>query len=139
MVVDSLLYVDKVAGLVGKEQRNWLAKHLQESPDRPTVFFVHHSLGDGDGDLLDFNRVFEIMKPHRKVKAIFYGHSHRYHVEQRDHIYLINQPAIGYNFNDAQPVGWLDAKFTRKGVALKLHAIGGNVADHGKTTEVAWA
>ena len=139
VVLDSLLYVDKVAGLLGKAQRDWLSKFLETSPDQPTVFFVHHTLGDGDGDLLDFDRVFEILKPHRKVKAIFYGHSHRYHVDQRDHIHLINQPAIGYNFNDSQPVGWLDAQFTAEGVSLRLNAIGGNTAGDGKTTTVAWS
>ena len=138
VVLDSLLYVDKVAGLMGKAQREWLAKFLEETNDKPIVFFVHHTLSDRDGDLLDFDRVFRIMQPHKKVKAIFYGHSHRYHIEQREHIYLINQPAIGYNFNDEQPVGWLDAKFTTSDVKLTLHAIGGNVADDGKTKTVTW-
>lgn len=139
VVLDSLLYVNKVAGLLGKAQRNWLKKHLETSPDRPTVFFVHHTLDDGDGDLLDFDRIFQVMRPHRKVKAIFYGHSHRYHVDQREHVYLINQPAIGYNFNDDQPVGWLDAHFSPQGVNLKLHAIGGNESQDGKTQKVRWA
>ena len=139
VILDSLLYVNKVAGLLGKGQRNWLAKFLDEADESPIVFFVHHTLNDGDGDLLDFDRVFEIMKPHRKVKAIFYGHSHRYHVEQREHIYLINQPAIGYNFNDTEPVGWLDAQFTPRQVELTLHAVGGNASNNGQTKTIAWS
>lgn len=139
VILDSLLYVDKVAGLLGNAQRAWLAKFLETTDETPIVFFVHHTLGDGDGDLLDFDRVFGLMKPHRKVKAIFYGHSHRYHVEQREHIFLINQPAVGYNFNDDQPVGWLDAYFSPTNVRMKLHAIGGNATDDGKEQSVAWA
>ncbi len=139
VVLDSLLYVNKVAGLLGKSQRVWLERFLGESDDRPVVFFVHHSLGDGDGDLLDFDRVFEVMRPHRKVKAVFYGHSHTYHVDQREHVYLINQPAIGYNFNDAQPVGWLNATFTQKGVSMTLNAVGGNQKADGETKEIEWA
>src|SRR5690606_33357489 len=103
------------------------------------VFFLHHTLGDGDGDLLDFEQVFQIMKPYRQVKAIFYGHSHAYSIAQRDHIYLINQPAVGYNFSDAQPVGWLDAKFSPQGVGLTLHAIGGNLEEDGQTKQIEWA
>lgn len=139
VVLDSLLYVDKVAGLLGKGQRDWIKSFLEKPDDRPIVFFVHHSLGDGDGDLLDFDRVFQVMVPQKKVKAIFYGHSHRYNIEQRQHVFLVNQPAIGYNFVDQQPVGWLDASFTPTGVNLVLNAIGGNVEKDRKATKLEWA
>lgn len=139
VVLDSLLYVDKVAGLLGKAQRTFIAEFLEQAEPAPTVFLVHHSLGDGDGDLLDFERLFRILQPHRHVKAIFYGHSHRYHIEKREHIHLINLPAVGYNFDDSQPVGWVDATFTSAGVDLKLHAIGGNVTGNGQTKQVQWA
>ena len=139
LLLDSLLYVDKVAGLLGKSQRDWLAKFLDESDDRPHVLMVHHTLGDGDGDLLDANRMFEIIGKHQKVKAVFYGHSHRYSVDRRGHIQLINLPAVGYNFGDDQPVGWIDARFTRDGVSMKLNAIGGNRMGDGKTTTVTWS
>ena len=139
ILLDSLLYVDKVAGLLGKAQRNWLAEFLQSSDDRPHVLVVHHTLGDGDGDLLDVDRLFAIIGKHPKVKAVFYGHSHVYAQSQRDHIQLINLPAVGYNFGDGQPVGWVDARFSRQGVAMTLHAIGGNRAGDGKTINVAWS
>ena len=136
--LDSLLYVDKVAGLLGQDQRAWLEQFLKQADDRPIVFFVHHTLGEGDGDLLDTDRFFQILKPHRQVKAIFYGHSHVYEYGFREGKHLINLPAVGYNFSDAQPVGWLDARFHRKGVDLTLHATGGNKADDGRTTSLKW-
>ncbi len=139
IVLDSLLYVDKVAGFLGKAQRTWLAKFLETSDDRPHVLLVHHTLGDGDGDLLDVDRLFAIISQHRKVKAIFYGHSHRYAQDRRGHIQLINLPAVGYNFSDDQPVGWVDARFSREGVAMVLHTIGGNRDGEGMTTSISWA
>lgn len=139
IVLDSLLYVDKVAGLLGKAQRTWLTDFLDRSDDRPHVLLVHHTLGDGDGDLLDVDRLFEIIGRHHKVKAIFYGHSHRYSQDRRDHIHLINLPAIGYNFDDSQPVGWVDAHFTMEGVTMELHAIAGNRAGDGKTIALQWS
>ena len=138
IVLDSLLYVDKVAGLLGKAQRTWLSEFLESSDDRPHVLLVHHTLGDGDGDLLDVDRLFTIISQHRKVKALFYGHSHRYAVEQRGHIHTINLPAVGYNFNDSQPIGWVDARFSRDGVAMKLYAIGGNRDGDQETTSISW-
>jgi Icc protein len=138
IVLDSLLYVNKVAGLLGNGQRSWLAEFLAKADKRPTVLFVHHTLGDGDGDLLDADRLFGILEPHRQVKAIFYGHSHRYAIEQRGDLHLINLPAVGYNFSNNQPVGWVDARFSPGGVELTLHAIGGNRDDHGKKKFVEW-
>lgn len=138
IVLDSLLYVNKVAGLLGKAQRTWLAEYLETADDRPTALFVHHTLGDGDTDLLDVDRLFRIIEPHRQVKAIFYGHSHRYAVDRRDHVQLVNLPAVGYNFNDREPVGWVDARFSRSGVAMTLHAIGGNEDEDGETRVVEW-
>src|SRR5947207_7164650 len=78
ILLDSLLYVNKAAGLLGKTQQEWLARYLKESDARPSVIVVHHTLGDGDGDLLDVERLFQSIRPHRKVEAVIYGHSHKY-------------------------------------------------------------
>ncbi|MDF9797615.1 Icc protein [Catalinimonas alkaloidigena] len=138
IILDSLLYVNKVAGLLGESQRKWLTSYLKTSDNKPTVLFVHHTLGDGDTDLLDANRMFEIIRPYQKVKAIFYGHSHRYHIEKKENIYLVNLPAVGYNFKDDQPIGWVDAVFDEKGVKLSLQAIGGNMGENAKLSELKW-
>ncbi|MBI4660474.1 MAG: metallophosphoesterase [Verrucomicrobia bacterium] len=138
ILLDSLLYVDRVAGLLGKVQREWLAQYLEKSDQRATVLFVHHTLGDADGDLLDTERLFRLVRPHKQVKAIFYGHSHKYAFAEEAGIQLVNLPAVGYNFEDAEPVGWVDARFTAEGADLTLKAFGGNQSGDGKTTSVAW-
>jgi 3',5'-cyclic-AMP phosphodiesterase len=138
ILLDSLLYVDRVAGLLGQAQREWLGRYLTSVDDRATVFFVHHTLGDGDSDLLDAERFFRIIQPFRKVKAVFYGHSHRYSMEVDRGLHLVNLPAVGYNFRDQEPVGWVDARFTEEGVALTLRALAGNRAQDGATRSLAW-
>src|SRR5437763_14279226 len=92
-----------------------------DSDRRQTVLFVHHTLGDGDGELLDVQRLFELVRPHRKVKAIVYGHSHKYAFSQEAGIHLINLPAVRYNFSDEGPVGWVDAFFTPQRADLQLY------------------
>jgi 3',5'-cyclic-AMP phosphodiesterase len=138
VLLDSLLYVNKTAGLLGNSQRSWLEGMLRTSDDKPTVLFVHHTLTEQDDALLDVDRLFALIKPHRKVKAVFYGHSHEYKYEVLDGIHLVNQPAVGYNFSDAEPVGWLTGKFRRQGVDLTLNAFAGNTREHGKTRSLAW-
>jgi 3',5'-cyclic AMP phosphodiesterase CpdA len=138
ILLDSLLYVNKVAGLLGKSQRDWLDQYLARVDGRPTVLFVHHTLGNGDGELLDAEALFRIIQPYAKVKAIFYGHSHEYSFRQYRGIHLVNLPAVGYNFADKEPVGWVDAFFSATGVDLTLKAFGGNRQQDGQTTNLVW-
>lgn len=138
VVLDSLLHVNEVPGFLGKGQREWLGGFLEQQRDRPVVLFVHHTLGDQDGDLLDADRFFALLRPHRHVKAVFYGHSHVWQRDRRARLHLINLPAVGYNFADTQPVGWVEARFRREGVELTLRAIAGNRAEDGQTFPVPW-
>ena len=138
VVLDSLLYVNQVAGLLGKAQRAWLAAYLPKIADRPAVLFVHHPPSDEDGDLLDGDRLLGIVKANPHVKALFHGHAHVWALGRRDRLHVVSVPALGYNFSDAQPVGWVDARFRPDGVSLTLRALAGNRADDGKTTSLEW-
>ena len=138
VLLDSLLATDVTPGQLGSAQRTWLASQLAAS-STPTVILVHHTLGGNDGELMDAERLFEVLRPHRHVKAIMYGHSHKYEVIEREGLQLINLPAVGYNFVDNEPVGWIDSVWTDEGVDLTLRSIGGNQAGNGQTTSVHWA
>ena len=138
IILDSLFYVNKVPGLLGKAQRQWLENYLKECDDTPTILCFHHTLGDDDGDLLDVTRLFSTIKPIRKVKAIVYGHSHAYGFSEFEGIHLINLPAVGYNFSDTEPVGWVEAKLTAKGGDFTLYAIAGNKNKDGSVKKLTW-
>ncbi len=138
IILDSLFYVNKVPGLLGKAQRQWLENYLKECDDTPTILCFHHTLGDDDGDLLDVPRLFSTIKPIRKVKAIVYGHSHEYKFSEFEGIHLINLPAVGYNFNDAEPVGWVEANLTAEGGDFTLHAIAGSMNKDRSVTKLTW-
>lgn len=139
VILDSLLYVNKSAGLLGAAQRAWLSQFLAAHRDKPVMIFVHHTLGENDGDLADAPRFFDILKPHRQVKAVFFGHSHVWEIKERQGIQLINLPAVGYNFRDQDPVGWVEARFGAKQAELTLHAFAGNRAEDGKKFMVPWS
>ena len=139
IVLDSLLYVNRVAGLLGQEQRAWLEAALPGFADRPVVLFAHHPPTDADGDLLDGDRLLALCRANRHVKAVFHGHAHVWAVARRDGLPIVGLPALGYNFDDAQPVGWVDARFRSDGAALTLRAVAGNRADDGKTTRLEWS
>jgi 3',5'-cyclic AMP phosphodiesterase CpdA len=138
IMLDSLLYTNKVQGLLGKAQRQWLENYLKESDNTPTILCFHHTLSDGDDALLDVPRLFSMVAPIRKVKAIVYGHSHAYGFSEFEGIHLINLPAVGYNFNDSEPVGWVEARLGRRGGDFVLHAVGGNLDRDGSVMKLAW-
>ncbi|MHC4640624.1 MAG: metallophosphoesterase family protein [Planctomycetota bacterium] len=138
ITLDSLFYVNKVPGLLGRTQRQWLAGYLRKCDNTPTILCFHHSLGDGDGDLLDVPRLFDLIKPMRKVKAILYGHSHEYGYSEFEGIHLINLPAMGYNFSDTEPVGWVEARLTAEGGDFTLHVVAGNKDKDGYVTKLTW-
>lgn len=135
VVLDTHLYSNVFPGLLGKLQRIWLETFLEASDDKPTLLFLHHS---PRADLLDAGRLLDIVAPARKVKAVVYGHSHKYKFSTFDGIHFINLPAVGYNFTGAQPVGWVEARLTGAGGEFILHAVGGNRNRHGRVTTVRW-
>lgn len=138
LVLDSLMVPDFTPGFLGKEQRTWLERHLGVSDDTPTIVFVHHTPGDNDGELLDAERLLRILKPSKKVKALVYGHSHRYRFDVMDGLHCINLPAVGYNFADSEPTGWAEVELSAEGADFKLHAMGGNLEGNGKTISISW-
>ena len=138
IILDSLLYVNQVPGLLGKAQRQWLESYLKKCDNTPTILCFHHTLGDNDSDLLDTPGLFRIIESNRKIKAVVYGHSHMYRFDTFKGIHLINIPAMGYNFTDAEPVGWVRARLTSKGGDFILHAIAGNKQADGIVKKLTW-
>jgi Icc protein len=138
IMLDSLLYTNKVPGLLGKAQRQWLKNYLIECDEKPTILCFHHTLSDGDGDLLDVPRLFSTILPVRKVKAIVYGHSHVYGYSEFEGIHLINLPAMGYNFSDSDAVGWVEAHIGSRGGDFVLHAVAGNQDQDASVTKLTW-
>ncbi|MFL6446315.1 MAG: metallophosphoesterase family protein [Bryobacteraceae bacterium] len=137
--LDSLLATNVTPGQLGKAQRNWLASYLDANASKTLVVFVHHQPDpENDGALVDAEALLAILRPRRAVKALFFGHTHEYRREQQDGLHLVNLPAVGYNFSDPYPVGWVDATFSPRIVTLKLHAIAGERREDGKVAELSW-
>jgi predicted phosphodiesterase len=135
VLLDTLLYVNTFPGMVGKLQRIWLETYLRMSDNTPTILCFHHT---PRADLLDMKRFLEIVTPVRKVKALVFGHSHKFEFSEIDGIHCINLPATGYNFTGSQPVGWVEARMTAHAGEFVLHAVGGNMKQHGTVRFLQW-
>jgi 3',5'-cyclic AMP phosphodiesterase CpdA len=141
-LLDSLDDVNKTPGLLGDEQRAWLAKALDANTAKPALVMVHHNPISGTpgkkGALTDADELLAVLLPRRNVKALFFGHTHTWRFAEKDGLHLVNLPAVAYPFAATEVTGWVDAKLSEKGATLTLHAHDTRHAAHGKTTEIAW-
>jgi hypothetical protein len=78
--LDSLMEPNVTPGFLANAS-GYGSKTLAAGDGKPVLVFVHHTLGDGDNDLLDVECCSGSSFPRAAVKALVYGHSHRYHFD----------------------------------------------------------
>ncbi len=123
LILDSSYRVDVVPGMLGFQQRAWLDAFLTESDDTPTIICFHHALDDNDASLVDVDRLFRVILPHKQVKAIIHGHWHDLRRYQIDGIHVLQLPSAGLPLVPDVPIGWLNATFTGSGADFAMRSI----------------
>ncbi len=141
-LLDSLDVVDKPPGKLHTAQRDWLAKALDDRKSKPALVMVHHNVHldptKPNSALLDTAELFDVLLPRKQVKALFYGHSHKWELKEKDGLHLVNLPAVSYAFAKDQPTGWVDCHLKSGSATLELRAHNEQHAAHGKKTELKW-
>ncbi len=141
-LLDSLDVVDKAPGRLEPAQRDWLAKSLDAHSDKAALVMVHHNPHldptKPNTSLQDTAELFEVLLPRQHVKALFFGHSHKWDVKEKDGLHLVNLPAVAYPFAKEQPTGWVDCLLNAGGTTLELRAHNDQHPAHGKKTELKW-
>ncbi len=140
-MLDSLDVTNKTPGVLGDEQRTWLAKALDARADKPALVMVHHNpvfAGGKQTGLVDTAELMEILKPRRQVKALIFGHTHTWRLTEQDGLHLVNLPAIGYPFDKAEVTGWVDCNLRADGLSLEVHAHDTAHPAHGKVSQLNW-
>jgi Icc protein len=140
-VLDSLETTLAVPGLLGPAQLEWLARSLDENPDRPAIVVVHHNPHDPRGvpGVKDTAELFQVIRPRRQVKAYVFGHTHDWQVTRDESgIHLINLPPVAYVFAAGKPSGWIHATLRDDGARLEMRCIDPAHPAHGHVTDLAW-
>ena len=79
--------------------------------DRPAIVIGHHPIIREPGlfgqniSLLDGEPLWNVLTRFPHVKAYVFGHTHRWDVQKREGIYLVNLPSTAYTFDAGQPNG----------------------------------
>lgn len=140
-VLDSLQQTLVTPGLLGKPQLDWLAKKLDENPDKPALVMVHHNPGltDNAPGLTDTFALLDVIRPRKQVKAYFFGHTHAWSVTPDDSgIHFINLPPMGYVFQEGRPSGWVRATVAGDGMKLELRCVDTTHKQHGEVHDLKW-
>ena len=142
-LLDSLDQTDKSPGLVGSEQRAWLAKELDARKDKPALVCVHHpplvgSKADSDSGIKDTQALLDVIVPRRQVKALVFGHTHRWKLAMLGDLHLVSLPAIGYPSKDGAPTGWVACWLHDDGMRVVLSSRDTSHKDHFRPIELAW-
>jgi 3',5'-cyclic AMP phosphodiesterase CpdA len=116
---DTLKVTMEAQGLLGQEQRGWLAKMLDEHADKPALAFAHHNprLGGEEkhfpGRLEDSEALWEVFAARPQVKAYIHGHIHHRDYFVHRGIHILNTPAVSFVSNPKESTtGWTMARLS---------------------------
>ncbi len=123
-------------GILGDKQLNWLAQELDGRSEKPALVFGHFNPYPNRGvrpikGMSDGPSLLTLLAKRKHARAYLYGHTHEWQQDQRDHLQLINQPAVSYYFGKGHAHGWLDMKLTEKSADLELRCIDPKHLQHG--------
>ena len=128
-------------GILGETQLDWLAKQLDEQADKPALIFGHYNPYPNRGvrpikGMRDGSALLALLSERKHAKAYFYGHTHEWQHDQREHLHLINQPAVSYYFGKGHAHGWVDMKLSATSADLELTCINHKHKQHGDRRKV---
>ena len=83
-------------GVLGDEQLNWLAQQLDERVNNPALIFGHFNPYPNRGvrpinGMPDGASLLELLAKRKHAGAYFYGHTHEWQHDRRDHLHLVLQ------------------------------------------------
>ena len=140
-LLDSLLEINGVPGSIGEAQLAWLAQSLGARPTKPAIVMSHHQpdFEPVVKGLIDTQALLDVISPRKQVKALFYGHTHRWvHAQQADGMHWVNIPTTGYVFYKEQPTGWVDVALSDRGATLQLICLNSSDPQHLQKRELIW-
>ena len=128
-------------GVLGDEQLNWLAQQLDERVNKPALIFSHFNPYSNRGvrpitGMRDGASLLKLLAKRKHARAYFYGHTHEWQHDRRDHLHLVNQPAVSYYFGKGHAHGWIDMNLTEMSAYLELNCINPKHKQHGDRRQV---
>lgn len=146
-LLDSLDKTNVTPGVLGEKQLTWLAKNLDERPDKPAIVMTHHQplplnqpKPEKFGGLTDSAALTDLLSPRKQVKALIFGHTHDWNVWDTapDGLHRINLPPTAYVFKKGKPAGMVDVQLADGQATFKLLCLDEKHDLHGQSKTLKW-
>lgn len=121
----------EVHGTLSAAQRRMLSAALAREPTRPTLVALHHpplAVGSRWLDALglhDADALWDILAPHRQVRAVVFGHAHQEHDRVLHGVRCLGTPATCVQFRTGSAEFAIDPDLAPAYRWFDLHADGG--------------
>jgi 3',5'-cyclic AMP phosphodiesterase CpdA len=143
-LLDSLDVTNRTPGTLGEKQLKWLAQSLDAHGDKPAIIAVHHHLtpipptDKAVPGLTDTPALLDLTAGRKQVKAIFFGHTHRWAITTYEGMHLVNLPPVAYVFHAEDPSGWVNCQLAGDRATLQLHCHDQAHPLQGKQFDLKW-
>ncbi len=156
IVLDTLDQTNVTPGKLGEAQLKWLTAFL-DTPDRatkPVLVMTHHNperLASATqpaaagapkpakvAGIVDGAALMEILLPRKQVKALIYGHLHKWEIKIENGLHLINLPAVAYVFGNDQTSAWTDWNLSDTGAEVVVNTLDPKHKMNLTKTSLAW-
>jgi len=101
-------------GYLRKEELDFLDSTIEEHPAKHTLICLHHQpvpVGSVWMDTMEvdnFEKLFEVLRPHQNVRGILFGHVHQEYSSEREGKLLLGSPSTCFQFKPGQEKFSLD-------------------------------
>jgi predicted phosphodiesterase len=108
--------------------------------DKPALLVLHHNPDHRPkpSGLIDTRGLLELAAKQTHVKAVFFGHSHRWNIARHEGVHLVNPPAVAYVFSKGMPSAWVDVQLADDGAKLTLNSVKPEHPQDGETVDLKW-
>jgi predicted phosphodiesterase len=86
----------------------------------------------------DTKALLDILVPRKQVKAMIFGHTHKWVHAKEEDLALVNLPPVAYPFAKNDPAGWVDCVMRDGGMKLTLRTVDPKHPQQGDVLDVKW-
>lgn len=142
VILDSLDGLGLIGGRLRDAQLAWLTRTLDADANAATLVLVHHNPAHTPEQMKnclgDTEELLDILRPRKQVKALVFGHTHKWNLGRDDGLHHVNLPATSYIFDAKQPLAWCRFEPREGGATIQPRCVSGDREVDKQRFDLSW-